>query len=86
MKNAAVVGDRSVDLAQIRVPVMSVSAARDTIAPPESVDAIQSLLPQAEIVRLPGGHVGIVAGRAAQTLWDRTVEFLQGQAVKADGK
>jgi len=86
MKNTAVVGDRAVDLAQIRVPVMSVSAARDTIAPPESVDAIKSLLPQAEIVRLPGGHVGIVAGRAAQTLWDRTVEFLQGQAVKADGK
>jgi polyhydroxyalkanoate synthase len=85
MKNSAVVGDRKVDLAAIRVPVMSVSAARDTIAPPESVDAIKSLVPQAEIVRLPGGHVGIVAGRAAQTLWDRTVEFLKGQAGKADG-
>ena len=84
MKNEAVVGDRAVDLARIRIPVMSVSAARDTIAPPEGVDAISSLIPHAEIVRLPGGHVGIVAGRSARTLWDRTVEFLRSRRGKAD--
>jgi hypothetical protein len=27
-------------------------------------------------MRLPGGHVGIVAGRTALALWQRTVEFL----------
>ena len=84
MKNEAVVGNRAVDLSRITVPVMSVSAARDTIAPPEGVDAIKSRIPHAEIVRLPGGHVGIVAGRSARTLWDRTTNFLKGQAGKAD--
>ena len=77
MKNEATVGNRAVDLANITMPVMSVSAARDTIAPPESVDAIGSLLPQAQIVQLRGGHVGIVAGRSALTLWDKTIEFLR---------
>jgi polyhydroxyalkanoate synthase len=70
------VGDRAVDLARISMPVLSVSAARDTIAPADAVDAISLVVPQAEVIRLPGGHVGIVAGRAAPTLWDRTVAFL----------
>ena len=34
--------------------------------------------------RLPGGHVGIVAGRAAAALWKRTVEFLsEGEEQRA---
>jgi hypothetical protein len=40
------------------------------------VDAIATLVPHAEVLRLPGGHVGIVAGRTAASLWQRTVEFL----------
>ncbi len=84
MKNEARVGNRLIDLGKIRIPVMSVSAERDTIAPPEAVDAIGSLLPQAEIVRLPGGHVGIVAGRSARTLWDKTTEFLRTTEILRD--
>jgi poly(3-hydroxyalkanoate) synthetase len=58
------------------MPVLSVSAAKDTIAPAAAVDAISLIVPQAEVLRLPGGHVGIVAGRSAATLWERTVKFL----------
>lgn len=76
MKGRATVGERAVDLTAVRMPVLSVSAEKDTIAPPEGVDAVRSIVPHAEIVRLPGGHVGIVAGRAAPALWKRTVEFL----------
>jgi hypothetical protein len=43
------------------------------------VDAIRKLVPHAEIYRMPGGHVGIVAGRAATALWQRTVDFLKQQ-------
>jgi hypothetical protein len=60
--------------------VLSVSAEKDIIAPADAVDAISLVEPQAEILRLPGGHVGIVAGRAAPALWQRTVDFL-GAAV-----
>lgn len=76
MKGTATVGDRVVDLAAVAMPVLSVAAEKDTIAPPAGVDAIAKIVPHAELLRLPGGHVGIVAGRAAAALWKRTVEFL----------
>jgi polyhydroxyalkanoate synthase len=76
MKGTATVGDRAIDFGAIEMPVLSVSAEKDTIAPAAGVDAIGRIVPHAEILRLPGGHVGIVAGRAAAALWKRTVEFL----------
>jgi poly(3-hydroxyalkanoate) synthetase len=76
MKGRTTVGDREVELSAISMPVLSVSAEKDTIAPAAGVDAIQRVVPHAEVVRLPGGHVGIVAGRTAASLWKRTVEFL----------
>lgn len=76
MAGTATVGSRSIDCAEVTMPVLSVSAAKDLIAPADGVDAIRSLVPHAEVMRLPGGHVGIVAGRTALALWQRTVEFL----------
>ena len=76
MKGTVTVADRSVDCQSVVMPVLSVSAEKDTIAPPTGVDAVLRIVPHAEILRLPGGHVGIVAGRAAAALWKRTVEFL----------
>jgi poly[(R)-3-hydroxyalkanoate] polymerase subunit PhaC len=76
MAGTATVGDRRVDWSAVTMPVLSVSAEKDTISPPEGVDAIVKIVPHAEVMRLPGGHVGIVAGRAAKALWQRTVEFL----------
>jgi poly[(R)-3-hydroxyalkanoate] polymerase subunit PhaC len=80
MTRTATVGDRKVDFDALTMPVMAVSAEKDTISPPASVEAIKRIVPHAEIVRLAGGHVGIVAGRAAPSLWSRTVEFLRAGA------
>jgi polyhydroxyalkanoate synthase len=77
MAGTATVGTRQIDTRKITMPVLSVSAAKDLIAPPEGVDAISSLVPHADVMRLPGGHVGIVAGRTAAALWQRTAEFLK---------
>ena len=76
MAGTATVGDRRVDWSAVTMPVLSVSAEKDRISPPEGVDAIVKIVPHAQVMRLPGGHVGIVAGRAAKALWQRTVEFL----------
>jgi polyhydroxyalkanoate synthase len=76
MAGTATVGGRSIDFGEVKVPVLSVSAEKDTIAPAAGVDAITRIVPHAEVLRLPGGHVGIVAGRSAASLWKRTVEFL----------
>jgi len=72
----ATVGNRVVNFAAVTMPVLSVSAEKDLIAPPEGVDAIRKIVPHAQVVRLPGGHVGIVAGRSAAALWQQTVDFL----------
>ena len=76
MKGTATVGDRAVDFAAVTMPVLSVAAEKDTIAPPAGVDAVAKIVPHAKLLRLPGGHVGIVAGRAAAAMWKSTVEFL----------
>jgi polyhydroxyalkanoate synthase len=76
LKGTVTVGERPVNCANVEMPVLSVSAEKDTIAPAAGVDAVQKIVPNAEILRLPGGHVGIVAGRSAAALWKRTVEFL----------
>lgn len=77
MAGTATVGDRRVDCSAVSMPVLAVSAEKDTIAPADGVDAVRTIVPHAEVLRLPGGHVGIVAGRAAVALWKRTVEFLK---------
>ena len=41
MKGTATVGDRPVDLKAVAMPVLSVSAEKDTIAPPAGVDAVR---------------------------------------------
>jgi polyhydroxyalkanoate synthase len=79
MKGTVSVGDRRLDFGSVAMPVLAVSAEKDTIAPPAGVDAITKIVPHAEVMRLPGGHVGIVAGRAAAGLWKRTVEFLSAE-------
>ena len=85
INGTAHVGDHIIDLDRVTVPVLSVSAAKDSIAPPEGVDAISRVIPHADIVRLPGGHVGIVAGRAATALWDTTIDFLRSPAPSSIG-
>jgi poly(3-hydroxyalkanoate) synthetase len=76
MVGTAAIANRAIDLGRVTMPVMAVSAEKDAIAPPEGVDAIRKVVPHAQVVRLPGGHVGIVAGRSAPALWQRTAEFL----------
>src|SRR5262245_65073711 len=52
MKGTATLGGRALDFSVLRMPVMSVSAEKDTISPPAGVDAIARIVPHAEVVRL----------------------------------
>jgi len=72
--------ERTIDLADVRVPVLSVAGSSDTLAPRPAVHAIGDLLPNAPEVRLeaaPGGHLGVLTGRSAKrTTWTHIDEFL----------
>jgi polyhydroxyalkanoate synthase len=65
----APVGGRTVNLADIRCPVLSVIGSRDFLVPPEASEPMGDLLPNAafETLVLPAGHVGLFIGRQART-------------------
>lgn len=75
-------GGTVVELAEVRVPVLAVAGDSDVIAPRGAVHHVAELLPNAPEVRLrtgPGGHLGVLAGRAArETTWVWLDEFLAG--------
>jgi poly(3-hydroxyalkanoate) synthetase len=51
---------------------------RDRIVPPESARALADRIPGADMLILPAGHVGMVAGSSAQTLlWTKLLRWLQ---------
>jgi len=81
--------DRTIDLAEVRVPVLSVAGKTDVLAPRPAVHAVGGLLPNAPQVRLetaPGGHLGVLTGRSAKrTTWAHLDSFLaahQGEPVQ----
>ncbi len=72
---------RVIELADVRVPVMSVAGTGDGIAPLPAVHHVAELMPNAPGVRLeraPGGHLGVLTGRAArESTWSFLDEFLR---------
>ena len=71
---------RTVDLADVDVPVLSVGGRSDVLAPLPAVHHVKDLLPNAPSVRLeesPGGHLGVLTGRSAiRSTWAYLDEFL----------
>lgn len=63
------IGDHEVSLSAISAPVLVFAGATDGIAPVEAVRAVVPLLTGAREVRfeiVPGGHLGMLTGRAAR--------------------
>ena len=74
------VSGRRIELADVDQPVLSIAGAGDGIAPAGAVRHVAELLPAAAEVRLetaPGGHLGVLTGRAAaRTTWPLVDRFL----------
>jgi poly(3-hydroxyalkanoate) synthetase len=64
--------------ATLRLPTLVAIPARDRIVPPQSAQALASLIPGAVTLDLPLGHVGMVAGARAETLvWPALLDWLR---------
>ena len=64
------IAGRRVHLGSIKVPVLVVAGTGDTLAPEAAVSHLLDLVtgsPRAELVRAPGGHLGVLTGRGART-------------------
>ena len=70
-----------IDIATIRLPVLIFAGNTDGIAPINAVRALVGLLPNAHEVRfeiVPGGHLGMLTGRAARgTTWPTMDEWIE---------
>jgi polyhydroxyalkanoate synthase len=66
---------------------MNVAGKADVLAPRPAVHAVRDLLPNAPQVRLetaPGGHLGVLTGRASRgTTWPMLDAFLDARRVAA---
>jgi polyhydroxyalkanoate synthase len=74
--------DRTIDLAAITAPVLVFAGATDGIAPVNAVKAVVPLLSGATEVRfeiVPGGHLGMLTGRAARGSTWRVLDEWVGQ-------
>jgi polyhydroxyalkanoate synthase subunit PhaC len=61
-------GNRTVDLSLITIPVLSVVGDRDTLVPAAATTPLESLLGDdvLETIHLPAGHAGLFVGRQAR--------------------
>lgn len=75
------IGEHDVSLSEISAPVLVFAGATDGIAPVEAVRAVLPLLSGAREVRfeiVPGGHLGMLTGRAARgTTWQVLDEWVE---------
>lgn len=75
--------NKSVDLADVRVPVMNIAGTSDVLVPVAVAHHVGELLPNSPDVRLaeaPGGHLGVLTGRSAPTTtWAMIDDFLDSQ-------
>jgi polyhydroxyalkanoate synthase len=73
-------GDRRIRLADVSVPVLVFGGATDGIAPIAAVKAVVPLLsgsPEVRFEVVPGGHLGMLTGRAARgSTWTVIDEWL----------
>jgi polyhydroxyalkanoate synthase len=74
------IGGRTVRLADITCPLLSISATYDHIAPTAQVFALNAAVSSTDksSLTVQGGHIGIVAGRnARENLWPQLVDWLR---------
>jgi len=71
------VGGRRVDLSSIECPALIVTGGADHLVPPETSEPVAEVLPDAEVVRFPSGHIGLsVSGAAHRKLWPAACDWL----------
>ena len=93
-KNSLIKGEhhvrgKRVDLANIRCPVLTVAAERDTICPLPAARALHETCGSAdkEIVVVPGGHVGAVVGsRAPKVLYPAMRDWLRARLATTEAR
>jgi polyhydroxyalkanoate synthase subunit PhaC len=80
-KGTVTLNAQTIDCRKITCQVLAVVAKHDWIIPVSSLDTCAEVLSQSDYrpYTLNGGHIGLVVGRAASTLWKDLLAFLNNQ-------
>ena len=74
------VAGRDVRPQQLRLPALVVIPGHDRIVPPASAEPLAAAIPNAEVLRPPLGHIGMMsAARAPELLWTPIAAWLKAQ-------
>jgi polyhydroxyalkanoate synthase subunit PhaC len=74
------VAGRAVRPQRMRRPALVVIPGRDSIVPPGSAEPLAAAIPEAQLLRPPLGHVGMMsAARAPEILWTPIAQWLGAQ-------
>ena len=66
--NELKIGERTVNLKDIKCPLLNIYAKEDNIVPPNSTKVLNDLVGSSdkELYEFPGGHIGVFVGARAQ--------------------
>jgi polyhydroxyalkanoate synthase len=81
-----VVGGQRVDLHDIHSALLTITAAKDQICPPQSAAVLNDIAASADkqVLESTGGHVGIIVGRsAAQQIWPQLGDWLVARSASS---
>jgi polyhydroxyalkanoate synthase subunit PhaC len=79
IQNKMQIKGRTVNLKDIRCPLLNITAKHDHVCPPQSAAALNDHVSSQDVtlLTLPGGHVGAIVGREATGgLWPQLSEWL----------
>jgi polyhydroxyalkanoate synthase subunit PhaC len=83
VRGKLVVDGRRVDLGRIVCPLLIMTAGDDPLCPPPSATVLAGLVSSSdkEVLEVPGGHIGAVAGKqAAEHLWPVLARWLMSRS------
>ena len=86
VRGELVLGGRSVDLSNIRCPLLVVGAKQDNITPPQCARALMDATASSdkEYIELPGGHISLIAGRGARrSVWPKVSGWIGQRSQEA---
>ena len=79
VKGTVKIGDETVDLGKVKIPVLNIYAMHDHLVPPDSSKALEGCIGSKdyESLEFPGGHIGIyVSGKAQKMIPPSVAKWL----------
>lgn len=74
------IAGKTINLSRIKCPTLILAGEKDHLVPPETTCRLTELLPQAETIVFPSGHIGLsVSGGSQKKLWPQVGNWLSLQ-------